>query len=82
MTVTSNPHADLFEDWLRTHPAPSLQALVAHWGGWEKIPKIAWDDFDRQNRDWEKARITRLYGHASGLREGAGAGRSTVRPMK
>jgi hypothetical protein len=61
----TNPHADLFENWLKTNPAPSLQALVAHWGGWEKIPSIAWDDFIRQNKVWEAARLDRLYGHRS-----------------
>jgi hypothetical protein len=57
-----NPHADLFEDWLRSNPVPSLQDLVTHWGGYHRIPQVAWDDFDRRNQEWEQARLRRLYG--------------------
>ena len=63
--MTPNPHADLFEDWLKTHPVPSLQALVATWGGYDKIPDIIWKDFQARNEEWEIARLNRLYGHQS-----------------
>jgi hypothetical protein len=58
-----NRNADIFEEWLRTNPAPDLQALVNHWGGYHKVPQVAWDDFYSQNEKWESARLDRLYGH-------------------
>jgi hypothetical protein len=78
-----NPHADLFEDWLKDHPAPSLGALVAAWGTWDKIPDIIWDDFQRRNEEWEIARLNRLYGHTSwGGKRGKPHKPPNIRPMK
>ena len=78
-----NPHADLFEEWLKTNPAPSLDALVATWGTYDKIPDVIWGDFQRRNEEWEIARLNRLYGHQgwSGKREKPHKP-PNIRPMK
>lgn len=79
----TNPHADIFEEWLKTNPAPDLQALVAHWGGYEKVPELVWELFTKQNQEWEQARLTRLYGHASWAVERKTPHKPpTTRPMK
>jgi len=81
--MTANPHADLFEEWLKDHPAPSLQVLVDTWGGWDKVPDICWKDFTARNEEWEMARLNRLYGHQSWSgKRGKPHKVPNIRPMK
>lgn len=35
-------------------PAPSLQDLVVQWGGYDKIPNQAWQQYDRDLAQWRE----------------------------
>lgn len=51
-----------WKSWLASNPPPDLQELVAHWGGYDKIPESAWDQFQSAKDAWEDRRMTRLLG--------------------
>jgi hypothetical protein len=48
--------------WLALNPPPSLQELVAKYGGYDKIPALEWERFDLARTQWESARRDRLLG--------------------
>jgi hypothetical protein len=54
MTASNN-----FDAWLRRNPPPDLQALVAHHGGYDKIPPEAWAEHDRALAEWQERRQRR-----------------------
>jgi hypothetical protein len=44
-----------FADWLKDNPQPDLQALVAVYGGYDKITTEAWATFEERRRQWQMA---------------------------
>jgi hypothetical protein len=44
-----------FVEWLTDNPQPDLQALVAVYGEYDKIPAEAWATFEEQRRQWQMA---------------------------
>jgi len=48
-----------FEAWLGKDPAPDLQELVAHFGGYDKITPEAWAAYDRATAEWQQRRRKR-----------------------
>jgi hypothetical protein len=48
-----------FRDWLKTNPQPDLQALIAEYDGYDKIPPQAWIDYDADVKDWNARRLNR-----------------------
>ena len=51
-----------FEEWLKANPPPDLQALVARWGSYKRIPPDVLGEFNRQRDEWEKRQRERLKG--------------------
>jgi hypothetical protein len=51
-----------FPEWLKTHPAPDMQELVALRGGYSNISPQDWIDWDAACAAWESARRDRLLG--------------------
>ena len=39
--------------WLKHHPAPDLQELVEHYGGYHLIPAWAWEQYDHRMAAWQ-----------------------------
>jgi hypothetical protein len=56
---------DGYEAWLRSNPAPDLQDLVEHHGGYSNITPEAWAEHDRAIAEWQERRRTRLAGAPS-----------------
>jgi hypothetical protein len=56
------PDPNDYLEWLRTHPAPDLQALVALRGGYANITPQDWIDWDLACTAWDAARRDRLTG--------------------
>src|SRR5260370_704135 len=46
--------------WLKATPEPDLQALVERFGGYARVPREAWAEFDRAKERWEAERKARL----------------------
>ena len=49
-----------YTDWLKHYPAPDLQELVAHYGGYHLIPAWAWEQYDHRMAAWQTRRLHRL----------------------
>lgn len=49
-----------FHDWIKDHPPPNLQELVARFGTYSAITPDAWAEFDAAREDWEYRRKNRL----------------------
>ena len=43
-----------FGKWLDVNPEPSLQDLVAKFGGYDKITPQAWAEYDAMMDDWKR----------------------------
>jgi hypothetical protein len=57
----SAPDPDEFATWLKTHPAPDLQEVIARFGGsYRSITPEAWAEWDAANEAWQAARKARL----------------------
>jgi hypothetical protein len=56
--TTSRP-AD-FAEWIKLDPPPSLQDLVAKWGGYQNILRGPWAEIDAARAEWEERRKRRL----------------------
>ena len=50
--------------WLKSNPSPDLEALVAKFGGYNKITPQAWAEHDRAMEEWQRRRRMRAIGAA------------------
>jgi hypothetical protein len=48
-----------YAEWIGKDPAPDLQELVAHFGGYDKIPPEAWAAYDKTMAAWQLRRRAR-----------------------
>jgi hypothetical protein len=54
LTVLGLRRYETFAEWVAENPAPDLQALVARFDGYSRVPPEAWMEFDNAMRKWQE----------------------------